>query len=186
MCGICGFYEYQNHEPADRQILGDMLNVIHHRGPDDSGVYLDKDLAIGMRRLSIIDLSGGKQPIRNEDGSVVTVFNGEIYNYQSLREQLESRGHRLATASDTEVIVHLYEDFGEECVQHLRGMFGFAVWDTRKRRLLVARDRLGIKPLYYAQAGGRLIFGSEIKAILQHPSVQVLLNREGLNNFLSL
>jgi asparagine synthase (glutamine-hydrolysing) len=186
MCGICGIYEYKTHKPVDQAVLLDMLHVLQHRGPDDAGLLLDKDLALGMRRLSIIDLNGGKQPICNEDGSVVTVFNGEIYNYQSLREQLESRGHRLATASDTEVIVHLYEDFGEDCVQHLRGMFGFAVWDVRRRRLFVARDRLGIKPLYYTQRGGRLIFASEIKAILQHPSVQPCLNSEGLSNFLSL
>ena len=159
MCGICGFHEYKTHDRADRHVLGDMLNVIHHRGPDDSGVYFDKDVALGMRRLSIIDLSGGKQPISNEDGTIVTVFNGEIYNFQELREQLRSRGHALRTASDTEVIVHLYEDFGEDCVQHLRGMFGFALWDARRRRLFVARDRLGIKPLYFAQSGGRLIFG---------------------------
>lgn len=186
MCGICGIYEYKTHKPVEQAVLLDMLHVLEHRGPDDAGLFLDKDLALGMRRLSIIDLNGGKQPICNEDGSVVTVFNGEIYNYQSLREQLESSGHRLATASDTEVIVHLYEDFGEDCVQHLRGMFGFAVWDARHRRLFVARDRLGIKPLYYTQRGGRLIFGSEIKAILQHPSVQPCLNAEGLSNFLSL
>jgi asparagine synthase (glutamine-hydrolysing) len=186
MCGICGIHEYKTHKPVDQRVLADMLQVLHHRGPDDCGAFFDKDIALGMRRLSIIDLDGGKQPICNEDGSITTVFNGEIYNYQSLREELEGRGHRLLTASDTEVIVHLYEDFGQECVQHLRGMFGFAVWDARKRRLLLARDRLGIKPLYYTQAGGRLIFGSEIKAILQHPSVQVLLNQEGLNNFLSL
>jgi asparagine synthase (glutamine-hydrolysing) len=186
MCGICGFYEYETHGRADRQVLGDMLGVIHHRGPDDFGVYLDKDLALGMRRLSIIDLSGGKQPIFNEDGTILTVFNGEIYNYHELRKQLESRGHTLATASDTEVIVHLYEDFGEECVQHLRGMFGFAVWDRRRRRLFMARDRLGIKPLYYTHAGGRLIFASEIKAILQHPAVQAHLDIEALNSFLSL
>jgi asparagine synthase (glutamine-hydrolysing) len=163
-----------------------MLQVLHHRGPDDAGVFFDQDFALGMRRLSIIDLNGGKQPIGSEDGSITTVFNGEIYNYRSLRKELESRGHVLATASDTEVIVHLYEDFADGCVQHLRGMFGFAVWDSRKRRLLLARDRLGIKPLYYTEAGGRLIFGSEIKAILQHPSVQVVLNLAGLSNFLSL
>jgi asparagine synthase (glutamine-hydrolysing) len=186
MCGVCGIYEYKSHKPVNQQILAAMLRVLHHRGPDDDGLYFDHDLALGMRRLSIIDLDGGKQPICNEDGSVITVFNGEIYNYQSLREELDNRGHKLATSSDTEVIVHLYEDFGDECVQHLRGMFGFAIWDARKRRLLLARDRLGIKPLYYTQAGGRLIFGSEIKAILQHPSVQVLLNLEALNNFLSL
>ncbi len=186
MCGICGFYEFQTHEPANQQVLGDMLHVLHHRGPDDAGVYFDKDLALGMRRLSIIDLSGGKQPICNEDGTVVTVFNGEIYNYRALREQLQKRGHSFLTASDTEVIVHLYEELGEECVQQLRGMFGLAVWDVRRRRLFLARDRLGIKPLYYAQAGGRLIFGSEIKALLLHPSVEARLNAEGLGNFLSL
>ena len=186
MCGICGFYEYKTHRPAVRRTLSDMLQVIHHRGPDDSGVHMDRDLALGMRRLSIIDLGGGKQPIGSEDGSVVTVFNGEIYNFQSLREELQSRGHLLKTASDTEVIVHLYEDFGEECVQHLRGMFALAVWDATRRRLFLARDRLGIKPLYFTQTGGRLIFGSEIKAILQHPAVQANLNLEALNNFLSL
>jgi asparagine synthase (glutamine-hydrolysing) len=186
MCGICGVYEYETHVPVDRHVLGDMLSVIRHRGPDDSGVYFDKDLAIGMRRLSIIDLSGGKQPISNEDGTIVTVFNGEIYNYHELRERLQSRGHMLATASDTEVIVHLYEDFGEECVQHLRGMFAFAVWDTRRRKLFVARDRLGIKPLYYMQAGGRLIVASEIKAILEHPAVHAHLSVSALSDFLSL
>jgi asparagine synthase (glutamine-hydrolysing) len=186
MCGICGIYEYGEHIPVDRHVLRDMLGVIRHRGPDDSGIYVDEDLAMGMRRLSIIDLSGGKQPISNEDGTIVTVFNGEIYNYQELREKLQSRGHKIATASDTEVIVHLYEDFGEDCVQHLRGMFGFAVWDNRRRKLFVARDRLGIKPLYYTQASGRLIFASEIKAILQHPGVQARLCETALSNFLSL
>ncbi|PYT82456.1 MAG: asparagine synthase (glutamine-hydrolyzing) [Acidobacteria bacterium] len=186
MCGICGFYEYKTHKPASREILSDMLRVLHHRGPDDSGAHFDKDLALGMRRLSIIDLSGGKQPIRNEDGAIVTVFNGEIYNYRELREELESRGHTLATESDTEVIVHLYQDFGENCTHHLRGMFAFAVWDARGRRLFVARDRLGIKPLYFTEAGGALIFASEIKAILQHPAVKVELNVEALNNYLAL
>jgi asparagine synthase (glutamine-hydrolysing) len=186
MCGICGIYEYKTHKPVEQAVLLDMLHVLQHRGPDDAGLFLDKDLALGMRRLSIIDLNGGKQPICNEDGTISTVFNGEIYNYRELRKQLQSRGHVLATASDTEVIVHLYEDFGEECVQHLRGMFGFALWDKKGRRLFVARDRLGIKPLYYTQRGGRLIFASEIKAILQHPSVQACLNEEGLSNFLSL
>jgi asparagine synthase (glutamine-hydrolysing) len=186
MCGICGFYEFKFHAPAGKRVLSDMLEVLHHRGPDDLGMHIDKDLALGMRRLSIIDLDGGKQPISNEDGRVVTVFNGEIYNFQSLREQLQSRGHSFRTATDTEVIVHLYEDFGEECLEHLRGMFGLAVWDSCRRRLFLARDRLGIKPLYFTEAGGRLVFGSEIKAILQHPAVEAKLNVEGLSNFLSL
>jgi asparagine synthase (glutamine-hydrolysing) len=186
MCGICGFYEFQNHEPVDPRVLDEMLHVLRHRGPDDDGVYFEKDLALGMRRLSIIDLAGGTQPISNEDGNIQTVFNGEIYNYQELRRQLESRGHTLATKSDTEVIVHLYEDLGEQCLTQLRGMFGLAIWDARRRRLFLARDRLGIKPLYYNESAGCLIFGSEIKAILQHPSVHASLNAEALSNFLSL
>lgn len=186
MCGICGFYEYKSQKPASQEVLADMLRVLHHRGPDDSGAHFDKDLALGMRRLSIIDLSGGQQPIGNEDGTIVTVFNGEIYNYRELRDELEGRGHTLATKSDTEVIVHLYEDYGEGCPCYLRGMFGFAVWDSRQRRLFVARDRLGIKPAYFTQVGGALIFASEIKAILQHPAVSVELNVEALNSYLSL
>src|ERR1700738_3315952 len=186
MCGICGFYDYRDQQPADQQVLGDMLNVLQHRGPDDNGAHFDRGLAMGMRRLSIIDLSGGKQPISNEDGSVVTVFNGEIYNYRSLRQELQSRGHVLATDSDTEVIVHLYEECREEFVQELRGMFGLAVWDARRRKLLLARDRLGIKPLYYTELGGQLIFASEIKAILQYPGVPRRLNVGGLSSFLSL
>jgi asparagine synthase (glutamine-hydrolysing) len=186
MCGICGFYEYEAQRPAEARILDDMLRVLRHRGPDDAGVYLDKGLALGMRRLSIIDLAGGKQPIRNEDGSVVLIFNGEIYNYRSLGDLLKSRGHILTTCSDTEVIVHLYEDYGPECLQHLRGMFGFALWDARRRQLFIARDRLGIKPLYFTQAGGRLIFGSEIKAILQHPAVEARMDLAALNHYLSL
>lgn len=186
MCGICGFYEYRSHKPASPEVLGDMLRVLHHRGPDDSGEHFDEDLALGMRRLSIIDVSGGKQPVSNEDGTIITVFNGEIYNYRALRDELASRGHILATQSDTEVIVHLYEEFGDDCTHQLRGMFGFAVWDSRLRRLFVARDRLGIKPLYFTQTEGALIFASEIKAILQHPAVQARLNVEALNNYLSL
>jgi len=186
MCGICGFYQYKTHKPADAHVLQDMLQVLQHRGPDGSGTYLDRDLALGMRRLSIIDLKGGNQPICNEDGSILTIFNGEIYNYRQLRELLETRGHKLVTFSDTEVLVHLYEEYGDECVYLLRGMFAFAIWDSRLRRLFVARDRLGIKPLYFAQNDGELIFASEIKAILQHPSVGSDLNVEALADFLSL
>src|SRR6266511_3823581 len=166
MCGICGIYHYNSGEPISEQGLYDMLAVIRHRGPDDEGVYITDRLGLGMRRLSIIDLAGGKQPIQNEDGSVVVVFNGEIYNYRELTDRLRARGHVFATASDTEVIVHLYEDCGDDCVRELRGMFGFALWDARRRRLLLARDRLGIKPLYYARTGRGLLFASEIKAIL--------------------
>jgi asparagine synthase (glutamine-hydrolysing) len=186
MCGICGTYSYGRDNPADAAVLQSMLQVITHRGPDDQGVYLNGPVGLGMRRLSIIDLAGGKQPIANEDGSVVVVFNGEIYNYRELAAQLRQRGHVLTTASDTEVIVHLYEDFGDSCVDHLRGMFAFAIWDERRQRLLLARDRLGIKPLYYAEAGGQIVFGSEIKAILPHPHVDAALDLEALGNFLSL
>jgi len=186
MCGIAGVYEYASNRPVESQTLFDMLSVIRHRGPDDEGICLHKNLGMGMRRLSIIDLQGGKQPISNEDGSISVVFNGEIYNYVELREKLLARGHRLTTASDTEVIVHLYEELGEDCVRELRGMFAFAVWDASRQRLLLARDRLGIKPLYYMEHRGRLIFASEIKAILQHPEVKAGLDMEALSHFLAL
>ena len=186
MCGICGVYAYETANWTERDVLAQMMSAIHHRGPDDSGIYLDGPLMMGMRRLSIIDLSGGAQPVFNEDRSIVVIFNGEIYNYRDLRERLRSRGHIFATASDTEVIVHLYEDAGEECVHELRGMFAFAVWDSRRRRLFLARDRLGIKPLYYVEHSGQLIFGSEIKAILQHPIVDARLDHQALGDFLSL
>jgi asparagine synthase (glutamine-hydrolysing) len=186
MCGICGTYEYQKRQPVEREVLSDMLKVLRHRGPDDEGVYVDRHLAIGMRRLSIIDLVGGKQPISNEDGSVVVVFNGEIYNYRELREALTARGHRFSTNGDTEVIVHLYEESGDRCVDSLRGMFAFALWDKAKQRLFLARDRLGIKPLYYLERKGALVFGSEIKAILQHPDAEARLDREALSHYLSL
>jgi asparagine synthase (glutamine-hydrolysing) len=186
MCGICGIYPYGTGEPVDVEVLASMLTSIRHRGPDDEGMHTDVDVALGSRRLSIIDLAGGRQPIYNEDGSVVVVFNGEIYNYRELRSMLQRRGHTLATASDTEVIVHLYEDAGDECVRELRGMFAFALWDMRRKRLLLARDRLGIKPLYYADSGGRLVFGSEIKALLQHPAVEARPDLESLGHFLSL
>ncbi|MFX0195705.1 MAG: asparagine synthetase B family protein, partial [Candidatus Hodarchaeota archaeon] len=186
MCGICGVYQYRSGERVSEQLLRDMLGVIRHRGPDDEGVYIDKDLALGVHRLSIIDLAGGKQPIWNEDKSVVVVSNGEIYNYRELTEQLQQRGHVFTTAVDTEVIVHLYEESGEDCVHELRGMFAFAVWDVCNRRLFLARDRLGIKPLYYTQIDQGLVFGSEIKAILQHPKVQARMRLESLSNYLSL
>jgi asparagine synthase (glutamine-hydrolysing) len=186
MCGICGVYSYNSREPVSGGLLEGMLTRIRHRGPDEEGIYLDVGLGLGSRRLSIIDLSGGTQPIYNEDRSVVVVFNGEIYNYRELRSALESRGHTLATSSDTEVIVHLYEEAGDDCVHELRGMFAFALWDTRRKRLLLARDRLGIKPLYYANHRGQLVFGSEIKALLQHPAIEARPNAEALGHFLSL
>ena len=186
MCGIAGVYEYATGRPVETQALLDMLSVIRHRGPDDEGTYVHNNFAMGMRRLSIIDLAGGKQPISNEDGSVTVVFNGEIYNYRELREKLRARGHKLVTASDTEVIVHLYEELGQDCVRELRGMFGFALWDAARQRLFIARDRLGIKPLYYLEHRGCLIFASEIKAILQHPHVTADVNMDALSQFISL
>jgi asparagine synthase (glutamine-hydrolysing) len=153
-----------------------MCGAIVHRGPDDDGFYCGAEAGLGMRRLSIIGIDSGHQPVWNEDGSVCVVFNGEIYNFQELRKQLEERGHVFGTRTDTEVIVHLYEEHGQRCVEHLRGMFGFALWDIRQKRFLLARDRIGIKPLYYAQAGGRLLFASELKSILQLPDVERKLN----------
>jgi asparagine synthase (glutamine-hydrolysing) len=186
MCGIAGIFEYQHRNRVSADLLRFMTDVIQHRGPDDAGAFLRGPIALGMRRLSIIDLQGGKQPLANETGEVTLVFNGEIYNFRSLQNQLTKRGHVLQTASDTEVIVHLYEEQGEECVHWLRGMFGFALWDAQRERLLLARDRLGIKPLYYADVNGTLIFGSEIKSILQHPAISAELDSDALSNFLSL
>lgn len=170
MCGICGIFLLDRDAGADRCQLEAMNGALTHRGPDDEGYYISGQIGLAMRRLSIIDLSGGHQPISNEDGSLRIVFNGEIYNFPELREDLLSRGHRFATRSDTEVIVHLYEEMGEDCVTRLNGMFAFAIWDSRRRRLFLARDRLGIKPLFYSyQPGKHLVFGSEIKAILRGP-----------------
>ncbi|PYV68044.1 MAG: asparagine synthase (glutamine-hydrolyzing) [Acidobacteria bacterium] len=185
MCGICGIYQYGPGEPVREESLRGMLHSIRHRGPDGEGMHLEPMLGLGARRLSIIDVAGGGQPIYNEDGSIVVVFNGEIYNYRELAHDLQSRGHRFKTACDTEVIVHLYEEAGDDCVRMLRGMFAFAVWDSRQRRLLLARDRLGIKPLYYADEG-RLVFGSEIKCLFHDPHVQPRANLKALGNFLSL
>lgn len=162
-----------------------MCDVIAHRGPDDEGFYTDGGLAIGMRRLSIIDLATGQQPISNEDGTVWIVFNGEIYNFRELRDELRQRGHRFRTNSDTETIVHLYEEYGERCVEKLRGMFGFAIWDAPAQKLLLARDRLGKKPLHYAQAGNALLFGSEIKSLLHYPELKREPKLEALSDFLS-
>ena len=155
-----------------RSVVQAMCDVISHRGPDDEGFYTDDNAAIGMRRLSIIDLETGHQPVSNEDGTVWVVFNGEIYNFKELRRDLESRGHRFSTTTDTETIVHLYEEHGADVVNHLRGMFAFAVWDAPRRRLLLARDRLGIKPLFYAELDGGLAFASELKSLLTVPEIE--------------
>jgi asparagine synthase (glutamine-hydrolysing) len=162
-----------------------MNGQIIHRGPDDAGFFVEENVGLAMRRLSIIDIQTGHQPISNEDQTLWIVFNGEIYNHQELRKDLEPRGHRYRTKSDTETIVHLYEQYGDDCVKHLRGMFAFAIWDRPRRRLYIARDRLGIKPLYYYYDGKILLFGSEIKAILAHPGVKPEFNRGTLAEYLA-
>lgn len=167
MCGIAGIFNFGSLAPADGAALERATAAMVHRGPDDAGFYIDGELGLGNRRLSIIDLPGGHQPISNEDGTVWITFNGEIYNYRDLRQELESRGHHFRTASDTEAIVHLYEEHGLACLQQLRGMFAFALWDTRRRRLLVARDRIGIKPLFYRLSDGTLEFASELRALAE-------------------
>jgi asparagine synthase (glutamine-hydrolysing) len=163
-----------------------MASAISHRGPDDDGYLVDGRVGLGHRRLSIIDLAGGKQPIYNEDKTVAVVFNGEIYNYRDLARELVSRGHVFRTRSDTETIVHAYEEYGDDCVRHLRGMFGFAIRDSRRQRLLLARDRLGIKPVYYCRVGGTLAFASEIKALLEIPGIAREVDPESLDLYLSL
>ncbi|MEW6352515.1 MAG: asparagine synthase (glutamine-hydrolyzing) [Thermodesulfobacteriota bacterium] len=186
MCGICGIFQLDHSAQVDRRLLERMNRTMIHRGPDDEGYLVSGNVGLGMRRLSIIDLSSGRQPISNEDGSVWVVFNGEIYNFQELRDDLEAKGHVFKTRSDTEVLVHLYEELGERCVEPLNGMFGFAIWDAAKRRVLLARDRLGIKPLFYAHdPGRRLVFGSEIKAVLE-AGVSREPDRQALYDYLSL
>ena len=167
MCGIAGFIDGERSRDNAEQLIERMCQVIRHRGPDDQGIWVDDGVALGSRRLSIIDLAGGHQPIFNEDQSILVVLNGEIYNYRQLQRELQERGHHFRTNSDTEAIVHAYEEYGDDCVSHLRGMFTFAIWDRKRQRLLAARDRFGKKPLNYYWDGQRLIFGSEIKSILE-------------------
>ena len=186
MCGIAGFLELQTQPSKSCDSLDRMLGAIAHRGPDDQGKIIDRELQMGMRRLSIIDLADGHQPIFDESGRYAVIFNGEIYNYRELRKDLLARGHILRTHSDTEVIVHLYEEFGANCLSHLRGMFAFAVWDNQTRTLFLARDRLGEKPLYYTQPSGLFIFASEIKSLLQHRAVTAGPNLQAISYYLSL
>jgi asparagine synthase (glutamine-hydrolysing) len=169
MCGICGLVADERGRPVDAGAVARMSGRLAHRGPDEEGLFHEGRVALAARRLSIIDLAHGHQPIENEDGSAVVVQNGEIYNYRQLKRELEGRGHRFATDCDTEVLVHAYEDWGDSFLERLRGMFAIALWDKRRRRLLLARDRFGIKPLYYRRAGGELSFASELKAMLAQP-----------------
>src|SRR5437867_6727632 len=172
MCGIAGIIQ-TNNTPADPTTLDAMSRALFHRGPDDAGEYVDGWVALASRRLSIIDLAGGKQPITNEDGSIVIVYNGESYNYLELRTELQADGHVFSTHTDTETIIHLYEKMGPDCLARLNGMYAFALCDARKRTLLLARDRFGVKPLYYTWDGSQLAFASEIKALCKLPGFRV-------------
>src|SRR5712691_7937380 len=188
MCGITGFASRDEHrDPREaRAVLDSMCRVIAHRGPDDQGMLVDDRVALGMRRLSIIDLAGGRQPMSGCGGGVTIVFNGEIYNYRDLQSELESRGHHFKTHSDTETIVHAYEEYGAGCVDHLRGMFAFAIWDAPKRQLFIARDRVGKKPLYYTLSPhGALIFGSELKSLREHTEFCGKISLEALDAYLT-
>ncbi|MCJ7611316.1 MAG: asparagine synthase (glutamine-hydrolyzing) [Candidatus Aminicenantes bacterium] len=186
MCGICGFITKPG-EPPSAEVLRGMLRTIVHRGPDDEGVYLGPRTALGVRRLSIIDLETGHQPLSNEDGSVWIAYNGETYNFSELKNELQAKGHAFATRTDTETIVHAYEQWGEGCLERLRGMFAFGLWDGRKEQLLLARDRVGKKPLYYTLLDdGSLVFGSELKCLAAHPRVVRELNPQALDLFLTL
>ncbi len=166
MCGIAGIFNLEAHKPAAERDLRQMLAMIRHRGPDEFGIYLDGPVGLGSARLSIIDLNTGQQPISNEDGTLWIVFNGEVFNYVELRPDLEARGHRFSTSSDTEVLLHAYEEFGPKCLERFNGQFAFAIWNVREQSLFLARDRLGVRPLFYTRQGGLFIFASEIKAIL--------------------
>src|SRR6266851_6329938 len=184
MCGIVGIVE-NNNSLVDQSLLARMCQAIEHRGPDDDGFYFNEGVGLGMRRLSIIDVKGGQQPIHNQDRSAWIVFNGEIYNYRELREKLEKLGHTFYTNSDTEAIIHAYDRYGADCPKHLRGMFAFAIWDERTQELFVARDRVGKKPLLYAQLNGQLVFASEFSALLLHPDVSRDIDFEAIHYYLS-
>jgi asparagine synthase (glutamine-hydrolysing) len=185
MCGIAGVIHFRGEARVETDVLRRMCRAMTHRGPDDEGTYAAGGVGIGMCRLSIIDVAGGHQPISNEDGTLWIVFNGEIYNHLALRDDLIARGHRYGSKTDTETIVHLYEEYGVDCVRHLRGMFAFAIWDSINKKLFLARDRLGIKPLYYRLTGESFVFGSEIKVILAYHGVRAEFHRASLPEYLA-
>ncbi|MDA2923060.1 asparagine synthase (glutamine-hydrolyzing) [Acidobacteria bacterium AH-259-L09] len=185
MCGIVGIQKFDPSETVDPREIQAMCELIKHRGPDDSGIHVDGNIGLGIRRLSIIDVAGGHQPIFNEDGSLVIAYNGEIYNFKELRHQCEARGHRFRTRTDTETILHLYEDLGPELLTKLNGMFAFAIWDSKKRELFLARDHFGIKPLYYVHQRNAFAFGSEVKALLFSQNVAREVDLEALHQYLT-
>jgi asparagine synthase (glutamine-hydrolysing) len=184
MCGIVGIVRGDGLD-VDGALLTRMADAVRHRGPDDDGFYLNGPVGLGMRRLSIIDLKSGQQPIHNQDRTAWIVFNGEIYNYRELRDQLEKLGHTFYTNSDTEAIIHAYDQYGADCPTHLRGMFAFAIWDERSQELFLARDRVGKKPLLYSQVNGKLVFASEFSALLLHPDISRDIDREAIHYYLS-
>ncbi len=185
MCGLTGVFNVDG-RPVSVSVLKRMTDAVRHRGPDGEGFWTNSYIGFGHRRLAIIDLSPlGHQPMQTGDGQVVLVFNGEIYNYQELRVELESRGHAFRSQTDTEVLLNAYREWGAECVSRLNGMFAFAVWDSQRHRLFIARDRYGVKPLYYRYRNGVLAFGSEIKSILRHPDVSVAVDLCALNEYFS-
>ena len=181
MCGIAGFFGFE-----DKELIKNMLDSLYHRGPDDHGIFTDKDASIGNRRLSIIDVSGGHQPMHNEDETVFVVFNGAIYNFPELKEELEKNGHRFYSNCDTEVLVHLYEEYGEEFPKKLLGMFSFAIWDSVKKKAVLSIDPAGKKPLHYFFDKGILLFASEIKSLLNYKKIKVELDGVSLNYLLNL
>ena len=182
MCGICGVFNYGTKEPVSEVLVRKMNEQIAHRGPDGEGIYIDGQLGFGHKRLSIVDLTKGHQPMSNEDGSIWITFNGEIYNHAEYIPLLKGKGHEFKTDCDTETIIHLYEEYGEDLLGKLNGMFAFTIWDRNKYSIFVARDRLGIKPLYYYDRGGRFLFGSEIKCILADESVERIPDYEAMGN----
>ena len=187
MCGIIGIYNYTSQQGANKKALEEATSVLYHRGPDENGYFYDdaNGVGFGHRRLSIIDLSTGKQPLYNEDNSIILVCNGEIYNFPELYDRLIASGHKFKTRSDNEAIIHLYEMYGTKCVEHLNGMFAFALWDKNKKLLMLARDRMGVKPLYYALQNNSIYFSSELKGLLALPFIKRDLNFDALNKYLS-
>ncbi len=184
MCGFVGIFDSNERRPVDTALLRRMNDAIAHRGPDGDGEYVAPGIGLGHRRLAIIDVGGGQQPLFNEDGTVVVVFNGEIYNFADIKKELEARGHLFRTHCDTEVIVHGWEEWGADCVRRFRGMFAFALWDQTQQTLFLARDRLGKKPLHYARlANGQVIFGSELKALVQHPALSRALDPAAIEEY---
>ena len=185
MCGIAGYVHRDRSRPADAGLLARMAETLRHRGPDDDGYLCEGPVGLAMRRLQVLDLEGGAQPLYNEDRTVAVVFNGEIYNFRQLRRELEARGHTFRTRCDTEVIVHQYEEDGADCLHRFNGMFALALWDATHRRLLLARDRMGIKPLHWMDGPTSLVFASELKALLPHPDAAAELDPVGLSRYLT-